>query len=247
MPWAKIDDSFHGHPKVTNLSLAAVGLWTLALTWSANYLTDGLVTERNAIRLGGTLETIDELVACGLWERVGNNFQFHDWAHYQPLKVDVLREREQARDRMRGVRASKKGVQPNIERTESELPKDFAGTAPEVRSTPTDPAVPEGSKEPVARATRGTRIPADFAITDDLRDWARSKAASVDLARETEKFVNFWTAKAGSGATKNDWDLTWKNWMLRAVEYAQQRPGAEPPRSTRRVLSGRVSSEVGVR
>jgi hypothetical protein len=35
MSWAHIDDGFHDHPKVDGLDLAAIGLWTVTLTWAA--------------------------------------------------------------------------------------------------------------------------------------------------------------------------------------------------------------------
>lgn len=36
--------------------------------------------------------------------------------------------------------------------------------------------------------------------------------------RETEKFRNYWAAKAGKDAAKLDWSKTWRNWLLRASE-----------------------------
>jgi len=69
---------------------------------------------------------------------------------------------------------------------------------------------------------RGTRIPDDFAntITAEMVAWAKEKCPHVDGRLETEKFVNYWQAKAGRDACKLDWEKTWKNWMLTAEEHA---------------------------
>jgi hypothetical protein len=46
MAWAKLDDRFHRHRKVDDLSLEAIGLWTKSLSYCADYLTDGFVEQR---------------------------------------------------------------------------------------------------------------------------------------------------------------------------------------------------------
>jgi hypothetical protein len=50
----------------------------------------------------------------------------------------------------------------------------------------------------------------------------------VDVARETEKFVNHWKSKSGKDATKVDWLATWHNWLLRATDYATPNGRASP-------------------
>ncbi|MFP5367480.1 MAG: hypothetical protein ACLGIS_11630 [Actinomycetes bacterium] len=137
MPWFKVDDGFHGHPKVVELSLEAVGVWTLAGSWCAAYLTDGEIGLKSIQRLGGGKEQADELVYAGLWlEPLPGVYQFKDWDDYQPLKETVEAEREAARERMQKVRAKKKG-------TEAEASADVQAnsdrTSEEVRVTPTHP------------------------------------------------------------------------------------------------------------
>jgi hypothetical protein len=43
MPWFRLEDSFHNHPKVHQAGNAAIGLWVRCGTYSAQYLTDGHV------------------------------------------------------------------------------------------------------------------------------------------------------------------------------------------------------------
>jgi hypothetical protein len=68
------------------------------------------------------------------------------------------------------------------------------------------------------RAPTGTRIPDDFAITDELVTWAANNAPRVDPQRETERFVDYWRGVAGTKGTKTDWIATWRNWLRRAQD-----------------------------
>jgi len=73
-------------------------------------------------------------------------------------------------------------------------------------------------------AKRGTRIPENFAVTDDMVTWARQHAPNVDGRLETEIFVDYWRAKPGKDALKLNWVLTWKNWMRRTEQRSSPRP-----------------------
>ena len=149
MAWFKVDDGFHGHPKVLDLSLAAVGLWSLAGSWSAKYLTDGFVPEKTLHRLGASRAEADELVTAGLWLTVPGGWRFKDWEHYQPVKEEVEAEREAARERMKKVRAAKKGVPKNADSGSPELPSNEDRSSEEVRIAPSLP-IPVPIPSPVS-------------------------------------------------------------------------------------------------
>lgn len=229
MPWFKVDDAFHGHPKVLELSLPSVGLWTLAGSWCANYLTDGEITLRAIGRLGGSEKYAQELVDAGLWiPGDDETFQFKDWEDYQPLKAEIEAERDAARERMKVVRSKKKGTAradgsgeqpPNVQPNN---PRTFGGSSEEVRVTPSQPdpshPVPPDQTPPNGGVPRkrASRIADDFQVTPQMREWAATKAPNTDLGLETEKFINYWIAKSGKEATKLDWAATWRNWILNA-------------------------------
>lgn len=111
--------------------------------------------------------------------------------------------------------------------TEREAPLAEADELPlsdqDTRSPTARAPSPNGTK----KRRRGTRLPDDFTITDDMRSWAQTKAPHVDLGFETEKFVNHWQAASGQNATKLDWSAAWRNWIIRATEYG-------PPRAASR-------------
>ncbi|WP_394253664.1 hypothetical protein [Arthrobacter pityocampae] len=224
MPWFKVDDGFHGHPKVLALSAADVGVWTLAGTWCAQYLTDGQIAMSAITRLGGTAKNCKALVAAGMWiDNQDGTYQFKDWDDYQPMKSDVEAERDAARERMRKVRSKRTGT--SGERSEP-VRANTEGTSEEVRVTPTQP-VPTRTeaKASVTPQKRGSRIPEDFAPTEAMVAWAKENTPDVNGRISTQKFINYWTAKTGKDATKLDWAATWRNWMLSDQEKAAPRDG----------------------
>lgn len=105
MPWARLDDGFHDHPKVDGLSLAAVGLYTLCLTWSHRHrktaLVPGHITEARVRKLAGKQATslVDELLSSGLWEHETGlgGWVIHDFADYLPKERNPDERREAGR------------------------------------------------------------------------------------------------------------------------------------------------------
>lgn len=75
----------------------------------------------------------------------------------------------------------------------------------------------------VERAKRATRIPDDFAVTQEMVVWARRECPDVDGRYATAQFVDYWVAKAGKDATKLDWTRTWQTWMRREQRDAARR------------------------
>lgn len=70
-----------------------------------------------------------------------------------------------------------------------------------------------------APSGRGSRLQADWRPSEGDIQYAMNRGMSEGRIRdEAEKFFNYWTAKAGAGATKRDWPATWRNWILTAME-----------------------------
>jgi hypothetical protein len=113
MPWFRVDDGFHSHPKALSTSLSARGLWVTAGSWSSAHLTDGAVPDHVLVSLGGTPELAAELVAAGLWKRRKNGYQFHDWTQKNPTKVAVENERKAAAERQRRSRDARSSRRDN--------------------------------------------------------------------------------------------------------------------------------------
>ncbi len=65
---------------------------------------------------------------------------------------------------------------------------------------------------------RATRLPADWVLPDDCRQWAEinfSPDASA-IVQEAECFRDYWVSTAGAKGLKLDWDATWRNWCRKA-------------------------------
>src|SRR6218665_2786899 len=101
-------------------------------------------------------------------------------------------------------------------------------TRPDPLTTPTGVGVVARN----ARGARGTRIPDDFTITDQMRAWAAERCPGMDINLATEKFVNYWQARPGKNGTKLDWFATWRNWLLSDFERLPAQRGPSPPKVT---------------
>lgn len=99
MTWFRVDDKLHSHPKRHAASLRALGLWTLAGSWSGDQLTDGHIPAVIVKALGGTTTDAASLVNAGLWERVDGGYQFRDWADHNPSRKDVQDKRNAEREK----------------------------------------------------------------------------------------------------------------------------------------------------
>jgi hypothetical protein len=109
MSWFKVDDGFSDHPKVRSIPratrAAAIGLWTLAGSWSAKNLTDGHVPAYMLAELGCTRGQAAALVQAGLWLRAGDGYDFHEWDDHQPSREQVTERRAKTAERVARWRA----------------------------------------------------------------------------------------------------------------------------------------------
>ena len=71
MPWFKIDDKAHSHPKFMRAGNAALGLWLRCGSYSAQHLTEGIVPGAIA-QMYGTAPQAAKLVKTGLWHQHGH-------------------------------------------------------------------------------------------------------------------------------------------------------------------------------
>jgi hypothetical protein len=84
--------------------------------------------------------------------------------------------------------------------------------------TPGNTPTPDGVGPKPVPKSRGTRLPADWAIPAEWRAWAKQRRgwSDKDIDEEAEIFANYWQAKSGAGACHTDWFKTWRNWVIRS-------------------------------
>jgi hypothetical protein len=92
---------------------------------------------------------------------------------------------------------------------------DLKTTAPQKEQAEPKPAKSRRKPE--------TAVAADFAVTPQMRAWAESKKYTVDLERQTIRFINH---AHQNDRRCRDWIAAWRNW----IDTAQERAEREAPR-----------------
>lgn len=123
-----------------------------------------------------------------------------------------IKQSENARSKSRKTKETAKATaKPNVSQTEAPTP------------TPT----PNSKKEPSA-PKKGKRIPDDF--EPDLDAAVAAGLRPENALLQAAKFKNYWQAESGQKASKLDWNKTWINWYLSAIER-QGGPRGSPGKS----------------
>lgn len=223
MPWFKVDDSTHAHPKMRRAGKAAVGLWVMCGSYAAAYLTDGLIPAETAAE--GTATQIAKLVKVGLWHEHGHgcprcpqpapgDYMMHDYLRYNPSRVRVTAERDREAEKKRNQRAGgqpegapppRKGRQTRPDSVPKTKEKEeFSGgfsspnqDEPQGQS----PASPGDSDPTHARASRPAPNPAVPTDVGTAAGWAERKNGFPDALQPLAEAL----AAAGLGAVA--WDI----------------------------------------
>lgn len=179
MAWFKVDDKFHSHPKIKRiprrLRRAAIGLWTIAGSWCADYETDGAVPEYMLEEFDADAEEVDALVDAELWERTEDGVAFRNWGEFQPTRAQLDEKRAQTAERVQKFRQKKRQnhTEESVARDDGNAVTGALVTqvkrSPRTRPVPvptTTPLPPEGelfaTPEPSQRAPKAFVYPDSF-------------------------------------------------------------------------------------
>lgn len=221
--WFKVDDNLFASRKIIavprRIRSEALGVWLLCGTWSAHERTDGYVPAHVMEEFGCTVEIYQALIEAGLWVPDGDDIRFHDWSDYQPTREQL--ESKTAEISAKRSAAGRAGAMAKWQNDGKMMAKDSPEPEPE----------PEPLRE---RATiRGSRIPKDFAIDDEMRNWASMEVPHLDIDEMTKLFIDFWNASSSSNAVKKDWVRAWKVWARKdhqkVVQYQKNMPEYKKP------------------
>lgn len=112
MGWFNADDKMHGHPKVRRAGLEAIGLWTVAGTYSCDYETYGFIPAWfvESWPRGKKLATV--LIRERFWvehEQDGEQgYMFLSWEEYQRTREEIEEARKRNRERQQAWRNRKR-------------------------------------------------------------------------------------------------------------------------------------------
>jgi hypothetical protein len=166
MSWFRVDDTLAAHPKTRRAGLAAMGLWTVAGSWSSQQLTEGFIPEWFVATWPHGKKLAAQLVAAGYWDATTIDdepgWQFHDWTDSNPTAEMEKERRRKARDRQRRLRersadkreaAFDKALDEELSRSTSRVTYAVSNGAP-TRPDPTRPiTTQEGGGSHVSSAT----------------------------------------------------------------------------------------------
>lgn len=219
MAWFKVDDRLWAHPKIINLPLTALGLWVKAGSYCAQFETDGALETHMIRTLGAQKRDADRLVNAGLWKQTETGYVFHNWDEFQPTKAQKDAERAATKERVSKWRNGRRnGVTNGVSNGGGNGGGTDAPTRPDPtrKKTTTNVVAKENAKEPKTR--RSTQLPKDWKPTDTHEVFALENDLSMSM--EAESFRNNALAK---GLTYKDWDAAFRNWLLNAVRFREQR------------------------
>jgi hypothetical protein len=101
--WAKLDDRFWIHPKVTAVGNAGAGIFGRMLSYCGCFLTNGLVpADAVTIIVGDDRAVLQRMHDLGMVEiRESGSVFIRDYLDYNPDRDKVEADKEAARERMR--------------------------------------------------------------------------------------------------------------------------------------------------
>lgn len=112
MAWAKLDDQFVEHPRISGLSDKAFRLHVASICHASRKLTDGHISVTDARVLRALTRTgarhVDELLDAGVWNTNGDGWVIRDYLDYNPSADEVKERRKAEAERLRNIRARRK-------------------------------------------------------------------------------------------------------------------------------------------
>ena len=241
--WIKVRNDLHTHPKVVRMSSAldadrlhVIGglhaVWCLFDVHS----TDGTLSGYSAKVVDGLIGFVGFAAAMNAvnWLQIDADgltlpeFDEHNGQSAKRRATETKRKRLE-RDQPTAKTTERKvsALDADKKRSREEKRRE------EVNTTP--------SNDGVAAKRPSRKCPADFLVTDEMRVWAKTECALVDVDRATAKFRDhtFKTAMT-------DWAGAWRNWLRKDAEFsAPKRVDAETPyQKSMRLRVAEISPEL---
>lgn len=221
MPWGRLDDKLHRNDKVKDLrkrkaaGREALGVWTFWLSWCLDDPAYNGVVPAHELPAADE-RGAKELVDVGLWDRIGDDYVFHDFFTYAQRPDQVETKRRADRERVAVKRAaSRTDVASESRATEPRHKRE----SPPPDPVP-DPGLPERSSLPIKPHT--SSVPAGAREDFDIKNLA-------------EMFSQRRKSAGGSAYKRGLGDY---NKALDALGWAQEDNAYNPAESAAKSMSG---------
>ena len=189
-------------------SPSARGLWIDMICFMHEGNPYGHLKVGNKVILPSNLAS---MVGATLLEVEGWLSELHQAGVYEIADTGEIYSKRMVRDEtLRNKRAEggKLGGNPSLKVNLKVIPM----VEKEVKQKPTPSSSSSSSSSNIIKASR---LPTDFEMPVDWRQWARSQRSDIDVDMEAESFRDYWSSKGGKDACKTDWQATWRNWVRR--------------------------------
>lgn len=174
---------------------------------------------RIAAVLGEPATVIEAVVAA--FEEIGliNEGRISAWQRRQ-FESDTSTERS------RKHREAKRNGHATLQQHDATPPDTETDTEIEQENR----NLPVSAKEPAGpKSGRGSRLSAEYQLPEPDSAYAAQIGVPAEhIAKQFERFRDFWIAKAGKDGVKLDWSATWRNWIRKFADDRGFAPTAEP-------------------
>lgn len=237
--WIKIETVTPDKPEVFQIAErlgidpdAVTGKLIRIWIWADQQTEDGNahgVTRLLLDRLSGVTGFADALEAVGWLEETEEGLSFVNFDRHngQTAKKRALTNRRVAQHRKEKRNSNAdSNAKSNAESVTQSVTKSVTREEKRREESNNPPVVPPSGGQKNAQA-KGTRLPEDWELPQAWRQWAIDETPNIDPDREAAKFRDYWVGKSGAGATKKDWQATWRNWCRNAEERHGKKGGGD--------------------
>jgi hypothetical protein len=123
------------HPKVRKCSKGARSLYFMSLSYVPDFKTDGVIPSVAVSMLDGTKTEVAELLAIGLWEASGEDYNVHSYLEHNPSDEEMETVREARR--LAGAKGGRRKAERVASATAAATANGVASASQALEQTPT--------------------------------------------------------------------------------------------------------------
>ena len=214
----------------------AFAMWVMSLSYASDNMTDGVLNPRALRRLGCDDRTRDALIACGMWEDMGDGcVRIHDYLEHNMSRAFMEESRAKAAEKKRRQRGTSLHMSPvtsqgtdmgtaqgtfNQNQNQKENQNINTSCCCSLNDSNNARAVYEennnNNDDDSPQPSEGTTIPPDW--TPDEEDSAYAVRWRLDPLKTGSAFRDY---HLRHGTKSHDWHATFRGWVQRNPEARQ--------------------------